>query len=236
MHTIIVNNVQFKKVIFVKLILFFFFPLLIFFSGCGKKKVANKKLGEDYYKISNFELEGSLGSGSYRKSLIYINKAIEQDFRPEYLAKKATLLFLLGEVENSKVCFEKLLKLPMRSSVRSEVLNNYACLVAKSGDVSTALSILDSLEEDKGYLTPEVALVNKAKIYYDNKNFYKAKSSLLKAVRFADDYVDAYYYLSLVYLALGEKQDAYWAAKKTVKLEPDHVGAISLIRGLRKKL
>lgn len=214
---------------FIKNISFILFFLIVS-SGCIKR--TNKKLGVDYYKMSSYELEdGKPDVCTYRKALKHINKALDQEFRAEYLAHKATLLFLLGKEDESFDCFKQALKLPVGPNIRAEILNNYACLLAKKGDREKALELFEQLESDKDYLTPEVALINQAKIYYEDANYDRAKVKLSRAVCIAPDYVDAHYYFGLVCYALRDYDKALQAARKTISLEPEHQGARSLLDG-----
>jgi len=208
--------------------IFFVLFIVLIFASCVKK--SNRKLGVDYYKMSSFELEeGRADTRTYRKSLNYINKALNQDFRAEYLAHKATLLFLLGKEQDSLDCFSQALKMPVGPSIRAEILNNYACLIAKTGDKKNALKLFGQLEGDKNYLTPEVALVNQAKIYYEGADYENARKKLCRAVSVAPDYVDAHYYLGLVCYALRDYEIAMISARKAISLEPEHEGAKLLL-------
>ena len=212
---------------FLFLVLFF-----LFLVGCGPKK--NTKLGMEYYKMSLLELEDENSrSHGYMRALEYVNRALEKDTKPVYLAHRATLLFLLGREDESCVCYREALSLPMNSCIRSEILNNQACLFASGGRVDEALSIFEGLESDKRYLTPEVALVNQAKIYYERSEFGKAEQKLVSAVSVAPDYVDAHYYLGLVCLSLHRHEKALESVDEVLRREPAHPGAIDLENKLK---
>lgn len=211
-------------------ILYFFglsFLGLFFFSSCGKKNT-NKKLSLNYYKMSILELEQSRGEHAYRKALRYIDMALKHEYAPHYLAQRATLLFLLNKEKESVKCFEQALQLSMPADMRADILNNYACVLGKRGDTKRALVFFESLEHDKNYLTPEVALVNQARIYYDEGDLVKAQKKLTLATQYAPDYVDAYYYLGKIYVDLKNYRSAVQALDKTIQLEPRHKAAISL--------
>jgi tetratricopeptide (TPR) repeat protein len=180
--------------------------------------------------------DGGDGEHHYRKALVNIDKAILQERNPLYLAQKATLLFLLGSVEESVKYFNEALAASMSESVRAEVLNNYACALAKGGDRHRALELFVQLEHDKNYLTPEVALVNQAHIYYEEKKFGLAKEKLLAAINFAPDYLDALYYLGVVCYKAGQYKESLQALDKTIQLESTHELAISLREKCCEKL
>lgn len=225
--------------------------LLMFFPHCGKKssetppisvatmqpETGKEKLAADYYKMSMLDLEdGGEGEQHYRKALAHIDIAITQERNPLYLAQKATLLFLLGSVDESVRYFNEALALPMAEGVRAEMLNNYACALAKGGDRHRALELFKQLEHDKNYLTPEVALVNQAHIYYEEKKFVTAKEKLLAAINFAPDYLDALYYLGVVCYRAGQYKESLQALDKTIQLESTHEGAIALREKCCEKL
>lgn len=209
---------------------YFFIFLLLFVLGCGKKSgIKKQKLAVDYYKMSLFE------SVSYRRALQHINKALAVEVRPRYLAHKATLLFLLGVHDESQKCFKQALGLAKSPAIRSEILNNYACLLANGGNKREALRLFVQLEHDKNYLTPEVALVNQAKLYCDEGDWHRARGKLAQATRVAPEYVDAFYYLGLVCYAIAEYDASLEAIERTLELESGHVGAKELALRLRRK-
>lgn len=218
---------------------------LLFLFGCVKEnhvdpvyvESKDKKLATNYYKMGMLELgEDDNREISYRKALCYVEKALAKDRNPTYMAQKATLLFLLDQTKDSLKCFQSALRMPMPASVKAEILNNYACVVAKSGDRKKAMSLFEELEKDKHYLTPEVALVNQARIYYDEGTFALAKEKLDCAVRFAPDYIDAHYYLGLVCYKMEDYGAALQALDKTIRLESKHKGAIALREQCCEKL
>lgn len=218
---------------------------LLFLLGCSKIKhldplyvdSRDKKLAVNDYKMGMLELNKiENGETRYRKALHYVEKAIKQSKNPIYMAQKATLLFLLNNVDESLKCFQEALKIPAHESVRSDIMNNYACVIAKTGDTKKALLLFEKLEKDKNYFTPEVAIVNQARIYYDDGKFNLAKKKLCQATRLAQDYVDAHYYLGLTCYRLENYKDAMQALDKTIQLESGHEAAISLREECCKKL
>ena len=201
--------------------------VLILFTNCGKKQ--NEKLAINYYRLSTLELEeDELSAHNYRKSLYHIDMALQQDLKPDYLARKATLLFLLKKEEESFGLFEKLLKMNIPLKIKAEIGNNYACLLAKWNRKDKALKIFEQLEQNKDYSTPEVACVNQAKIYCDDGHYDQAEKKLLQATKIARDYVDAYYYLGVVCYLKYDYSKAFNAVEKTLFLEPLHKGGRQL--------
>ena len=218
----------------------FFVSLTICLPNCGKKK--NVKLGQTYYKLSLLELsEKEQSEQACKQALAYIDKAIEQESRPEYLALKATLLFKIHQEKEGYDCFQKALDEKLEPRTRTEILNNKACLLAEIGmkkkqsdKTKEAMNIWSELEEDKNYLTPEVALFNQSQVYIAQKSYKQAKDKLLKAVTFAPSYLDAHYYLSLTAYELKDYKLAKNELRTVLFLEPAHQGAKQLSNILEK--
>lgn len=215
------------------------------FLSCGKQggdlssrrssRSACGRLGFDYYKMSMLELEEETGGERvYRRALYKVNQAIAQEKNPRYYAHKATLLFLLGKNEKSIEWYDKALGLPMPKEVKCEILNNYACLLANCGHYRDALSIFEKLEANHDYLTPEVAIVNQAKLYFEGGDYQYAQIKLLEAIRVAPDYIDAHYYFAVAAMRNKDLHGARRAIAKTLELEPGHSGALALRERLLK--
>ena len=120
----------------------------------------------------------------------------------------------------------------MPQTLKGEVLNNYACILAQNKQETEALAIWHNLVNDEYYLTPEVAYVNQGKVYGAAHDYPKAKESFLKAIQLAPDYLDAHYYLA----ALAQEHGDTSLAKKTISdalyLEPGNKGITLLAQQL----
>jgi len=212
------------------------FLITLFFSNCSKKN-QNKKLAFNYYKMSILDLETEiLCERNYKNSLQNIEKAIIED--PEnayYLAHKATVLFLINKTDESEKVFKQALSIKSEPTTKPEILNNYACLLARSGKTEQALKTFELLENDKNYLTPELALVNQAKIYSERKDYQVAKTKLAQAIQNAKDYVDAHYYLGVVSFLTKDFETSRQAIEKTILLDPTHNKARDIYAMLEKQ-
>ena len=208
--------------------------LFIVFCSCGKRSEnKNKKLAQTYYRLCMLELSGNSDKNVnsqvlYRSALGHIQEAIRYDLRAEYLAIKATILFRLGSLEQSKLCFEKALKYETSSKVRASILNNYACLNAQAGAIDKALSILNKLENDNDYFTPQAAVFNKGKIFFEKQDYKQAVNEFLHATKLAPEYTDAHYFLALSALKLKNIDLVKKELESVLFLESDHQGALAL--------
>ncbi|MBD3231767.1 hypothetical protein GF322_03840 [Candidatus Dependentiae bacterium] len=212
--------------------------MVLFFSSCGKK--ANQQLAQSYYKMSLLELNDFSNQNSYRKSLEYINKALVQHEKAEYLALKATLLLKLNYKDEGLNFFDKALLANPTSQVKADILNNKACLLAqiamKENDIKKldqAIDIWFSLQNDKNYLTPEVAFVNSGKAYFYKKDYQKVKELLLAALKLSPGYLDAHYYLAYDAFILKDFSLATKEIQTVLYLEPNHEGAKELLKFLQ---
>ena len=198
--------------------------VVIVFSSCARKK--NKQLAHNYYKLAMLELtEDQRTDVSAKKALEQLDKALKlvQDSRS--LALKATLLFQLNYIEESRSFFERALTLSSSDSrLHAEVMNNYACVLAECNEPEKALSVWRQLEIDKNYLTPEVCMVNQAKLFVKQGDAQMAKTILQRAVKIAPQYVDAHYYLALLALKTNDRLLAQEELNMLTFLEPSHPG------------
>lgn len=207
------------------------------FSACGKKK--NEKLAQTYYKMSLLEVtdeekRNTSPQHKYTQALLHIEKALEQEERPEYYALKATLLFNLGHHQTSKDVFEKALACRPSPVIRAEILNNYACVLAQMNNIKQAQDIWQELAQDKYYVTPEVAYFNRGKIALTQKNPTLAQKLFTQATNLAPNYVDAHYSRALAFYQLKNYKQAQKTLQTVLLLEPTHHGASKLQKMLHK--
>jgi len=204
--------------------------LMGLFSGCGKQK-RSKKLGETHYKLALVELEDPQANDiHYKRALNYLDTALSHQGLSRYHALKGTLLFMLGQHSDAEYAFRKALDRCSSPAVRAEINNNYACLLARSEKPQEALEVWERLENDKDYLSPEVALVNQAKLYCAQGKNDIARQKLSLAVQRAPSYLDAHYYRGLVeWYGFQNKEVALQEAQTTLFLDQSHRGARGLV-------
>jgi len=213
----------------------FFILIYVLFSGCVKKDY--KKMAENYYKFALLEVEdGCSLIESSKRAIDCLDKAIQYDDRLNFHAIKASLLFRIGNYEEAKNCFEKIVGKCSDLKLCAEILNNYACLLCQIKEEDKALAIWKKLEVDKNYYTPEVALFNQAKMFLGKRDYKKAKELLVKASEIAPDYLDAHYYLALIVIKyLKQYSFARSYVDRVLLLEPTHTGALKLDYFLKKQ-
>lgn len=212
----------------------FLLSCAIFINSCGKKK--NTKLAQTYFKLSMLELSSpSPAEQNYRQALLNIEKAIECEQKPEYLALKATLLFNLAYYKESQQTFKQALAISKDPYVKADILNNFACLLVQSNKKDDALKIWHNLQQDKDYLTPEVAFVNEGKYWFDNNQYKKSQECFIKAINIAPQYVDAHYYLAVCAHKSNDLSLAKNELGTVLYLEPEHSPAKNLTAQINRK-
>ncbi len=218
-----------------KLIVVFNVFLMVVFVGCARKSDKNLIHAQNYYRLCMVELaDGDSSDASLRKALGHLERAIELDINPEYLATKATIFFRFGKLNKSLKLFEQSLILAKKDFLRGEILNNLACVYAKMGKRSKAAIIWHKLVKAPYYLTPEVALVNLAKLHVQESRYKKARDYFYKAVKEAPTYIDAHFYLAVVSYKMGDFGCARREISTTLFMDPLHHGARELERHLVK--
>ena len=98
--------------------------LCLLCSSCGKKDT--REQARNHYKLAMLELgRDDQDAHSVKKSLIEINQALAFHTTADYLALKATLLFMLGCSTESEQAFLQAIKLCTSAHLKSEILNGF---------------------------------------------------------------------------------------------------------------
>jgi tetratricopeptide (TPR) repeat protein len=212
-------------------------PLIwcLLLASCGGGKQNNQQLAQTYFKMAFADMaEDNTTSLPSKHALVNINKALECNERPEYYAFKGTILFKLGDYEQSDVCYQQALACQPDAMLRAEISNNRACLLAQHKKFAPAQEVWQALIRDTSYQTPEVAWVNLGKMYVEEKKHQEAKNAFEHAIALAPSYVDAHFYLGIVERELGDRQYARREADLVLKMEPEHYGAHMLMASMDK--
>ena len=230
-HPIIfVSGLNIRSIIFFCVGLLFCLAFL--FTSCAKKN--DKTLAKHYHKLAYVELtDGESTEKSFKKAIAFVDKALSIAETSKFYALKATLLFKLGQLDESKKNFKKALQLCKNKKIKPEILNNYACLLAQMGNTVKANQIWKELESDVCYLTPEVAMVNQGKVMLQKNDPGQAKIVFSRAVETTPDFLDAHYYLALSAYESKDFSLAKNEVSTVLMIEPDHFGAKDLAEKLK---
>lgn len=199
-----------------KQIIYFFFLAPLILTSCGGGNSNNHALAASYIKQSIIEAE----THNYKKSLQLVNKALESEKKPHYLAMKATLLFQIGDAPGSINLFKELIAhKETPTTVRAEAKNNLACVYISIKKKKEAEQLWNELLDDPDYISPEVLYLNLALVKIDSHDFAQATNLLYKALNHAPEYIDALYYLAYTQKELKE----YAKALKTIDMLTNYV-------------
>jgi len=214
--------------------------LLLGCSSCSKHK-DKKTLARTHFKMALLDLsEQSPLSKTHAKALANINKAIELDEKAEYCALKATILLEENQLKECEAWFKRALDIESDETIRSEIMNNYACFLAQIGKQEEAKKTWERILSGTSYQTPEVAFVNLGKLYMTEHKWDEAQRMFTKAANESPSYIDAHFYrgLTLYHLSQQKGDDKKLASeageeiKVVLALEPTHSGANQLAQKL----
>ncbi len=184
----------------------FVLAVCMWVAGCKQNK--QKQDAAFWYDQSLRELRAEQGEVPCRKALCSLEQALALDAtNSDYWSLKGSLLLLLGMPQMSTESFEKSLSLAKTPSKRAEIINNYACALAESGYEEKAFSMWADVLSEPSYTTPELVYCNQGQYWLRQSKTDKALPLFQKAIKIAEDYSDAYFYLALT--AYQEKKYSY---------------------------
>lgn len=205
--------------------------LSVALAGCSKQKKETKPLAHNLFEQSHIEAEDQ----RYKHALQLVNKSIKVDPTPQALAHKATLLYRLNDFEGSLALFEKIINHnDATETLKADSKNNYACLLNQMGKTKEAEKIWLELSCDKNYLTPEVAFFNLGLLSLTKNDIVNAINNLKRATLLSPDYIDAFYYLAVAYMHIGNYKDAHQAATTIISFVPEHQAAQEIINYINR--
>lgn len=205
--------------------------LLFFLSGCSSKK-DRSNLAHNYYHQALVAAEKNP-----REALDLLEKSLNEQVIPRALIFKATLLFQTKDYAESLTLFEKIIKdKSYPETLQTDALNNYACLLITLNRTEQAEKIWQELINNKHYLSPEVAWFNIGLLNLNRQLYNKAAHAFNSAIRIAYDYVDAYYYLTITLMSMGEWELARKTVTELIGQAPEHQAAIELLTQIDQKL
>lgn len=200
-------------------------------SACGKKKkdLEQKKLAQSYFKLAYVELTDAQATAyHYKKALSYIDQALAIHADARYQGLKATLLFTLRQYDESRVFYELALADCSDLTLKAELSNNYACLLAHQGQHERARELFLQLSTDRHYLTPEVALVNLGKIDIERAAYTSALGYFQRAIALAPEYLDAHFYVAMAAHLNHDDGLAKQEVSTILYVDPENKAALSL--------
>ncbi len=205
---------------------------LALFSGCASKKKSNSNLAYNYYHQALVAVEKNP-----REALNLINKSLDNYVIPRAKVFKATLLFQIEEYQESLNLFEIIINdKNTPEALRADALNNYACALQASDKLDQAETVWKNLTTNKHYISPELASLNLGLLNLKKNNLKDSINFFNKAIKISPDYIDAYYWLTIVLIKLKEWKPANKIVKELLSLAPEHDKAKDLLNEINKNL
>ena len=204
------------------------------------------KNGQRIAQAKNFYQQSLIASESNnREALILVDKSLELDHAPRAQALKATLLYQIGQYQNSLKLFEQIRQNSRTpKTLLADISNNYACNLLAVGNIAQASQVWLELTQNRFYLSPEVAWFNLGLLTYSQipeKPKYdlneinllqQAGRDFQQAIKLNSDYIDSLLYLSLTLIRLQRYEEARQDLIQIIGIMPDHTQAKQLLKQL----
>jgi len=222
--------------------------------GCVARN-ANKKreMAQSYFTQASLDINvynEKNDSDSLRKALNNIDQSI--NYHPTIPARglKATLLFQLGKLQESRQLFEELLKeKTLAKAKRADTMNNYAIVLYQLGSTDIAQQIWRDLVNNPHYISPELAYFNLGYIQLNEaahaqaqQNQFSAEQHLTTSISFfrqavaiSREYIDAYFFMGQALIGLKKLDEARDCYQSILAINPEHTSAHEMLKSLEKK-
>ncbi len=192
---------------------------LFLVTACAKKKQTTRP--EHYLKRAYAVLDDQ-SPQALRQALVHLDEGLAVVQAPQLYGLKASILFQLGHTETAHELLARAITLCDHDpSLKSQLINNYACVLAQHGDYDQALRRFKDLALDPYYQTPEVAYLNMARAYAQQGAYAQALSSVDHALELERSFSDAWLMKAHLCVQLGDKPKARVALKELSLLEQD---------------
>lgn len=182
---------------------------LFILSACRRGCPQRKKLANTYYQLSLLESQEASKKEHLLIALQFVNKALAYYQDPAYEFHKSSLLMQLSRIADAQSSLKRGLASVKDPFLKAEMRNNYACLLAQTGEEACAMRIWQELASDKDYVTPEAAWFNQGRCYMRKNAFIEAKKCFQAAIAIDANYLDAR--CCLAHLALYHLGDSVLA-------------------------
>lgn len=231
--------------------------VLFLLSGCGGSFVKKKEMANSHFRQASLDIKDyhdTKNIGALRKALNEVDKAVAFNPAPQILGLKATILLQLGELEQSKAVFERIINdKKIAHAKRADARNNYATVLYQLGQTALAQRIWLEVAHDSHYVSPEVAYFNLGyselnearKLSYQMQNIsaapvlehvQQATVYFKNALAISHEYIDALFFLGQAMVILDKLLEARDCYVRILTINPDHVNAQELLRQLEERL
>ncbi len=178
-----------------------FAVLLVFLVACTQAETQRQREVQRKYKYNLDIATSYVGSGDFKKALIYAFKAERLKKTPEVYNVEGLAYLGLAEYDKALAAFERAVKLDPNYS---EAWANMAAVYLQRGKLDRAVEVSKRALSNRFFMHPEVAYTNMAEAYFRMGKEKKALECLDKALRYNIYYAPAYEKLVGYYMAKGE--------------------------------
>jgi len=231
-----------------------FVVLVFLLTGCGGSAYKQRQLAQSHFTQASLEVnryyEKNDGN-ALRKALNEVEQAISTCPTAQAQALKATILFQLGKLSESKDLFELVLKnKTLTKAKRADALNNYAIVLYQLGQTVQAEEVWTKLIENPNYTSPELlyfnlgyAQLNEAAKKRAQQDSVQEKIHLEAAVDYfkntaaiSKEYINAYFFLGQAFIGLGNLEEARNCYQTILTINPDHPAATQVLHYVEEAL
>lgn len=168
----------------------------------------------------------------YDRAENYLNRALEMNpHDPELKIRGAKFYFFMGKLESAEILLADLLESQQDNIVFKKMLADIYLSLKRMPDAEKIISEIRAVVGDDD---PEYNLIQ-GKYWLLSGNPVYAATHLKAAVDLIPGFVFARYYLSVAYLAAGQKQLAENSVTKTLMYDPEHTSSQLLMTDLLYK-
>ena len=228
--------------------------ILVALAGCGGSTYKKRQLAQSLFTQASLEInnyQAKNDTNALRKALNDIDQSLSTHSTLQARGLKATILYQLGKLEESRQLFEQLLKeKTLAKAKRADVMNNYAIVLYQLGNTAEAEHIWTELINNAHYISPELAYFNlgyvqlneAAKQHAQNnadqvmQHLEQALTCFKNALSISKEYIDALFFAGQALMGLNKLDEACDCYKTILTINPEHQTATQLLQYLEHTL
>lgn len=208
----------------------------------------NHQLARNFFtqaslEVNNYQQKND--SNALRKALNNIDQSLTLHCTPRAQGLKATILYQLGKLDDSKKLFEELLlNKTLSKAKRADTLNNYATVLYQLGFEDQAQRLWHELINNPNYISPELAHFNLGYVclneaakttaqHQEDAAKHHIEEALVHfkhALAISKEYVDALFFMGQSHLALKQYEQARDCYSTILAINPEHNTSLQMLQ------
>jgi len=231
-----------------------FVVLIFLLTGCGGSAYKNRQLAQTHFSQASLEVtryHEKNDSNALRKALNEVEQALAINQTAQAQGLKATILFQLGKLDESKELFELLLKNKTLSKAkRADATNNYAIVLYQLGHTQEAEETWKKLIDNPNYTSPELLYFNlgyaqlneavtaraKQEPAQEKAHLETAVDHFKNALSISKEYINAFFFMGQAYIGLKNLEEARNCYQTILTINPDHQTAAQVLHYIEDEL